>query len=162
MIGCLLLVVAVPAALWIGISGWPPIVIRTASYAELIDSFKRATVRDKNSRNQMSMSAWDFLVQPSGSQAAVRVQGGTARVVRIKYQDESADRALYKYVDYTRPVEIRTNGNTLYVYWVETLIVTKHWILAYDILSRREVARARIDPADLKDIQVRPEQLRAT
>jgi hypothetical protein len=39
--------------------------------------------------------------------------------------------------------------NTIYVYWVETLLRTDHWLLAYDLVDRREIVRRKIDPEDL-------------
>lgn len=47
------------------------------------------------------------------------------------------------------PVEIRAADNVLYVHWVEILIRIDHWLLAYDLASRREIVRRRIDPGDL-------------
>ena len=70
-------------------------------------------------------------------------------VARVKYGDEDDERTLYRYVDYSHPKEVRTKGNTLYVYWTENLFGTEHWILAYDLAERREVARRRIEPGDL-------------
>ena len=70
-------------------------------------------------------------------------------VVRVQYGDENSDRLLYKYVDYSHPKEIKTSGNILYVYWVEMFFYDDHWLLAYDMAKRREIARRLIDPGDL-------------
>ena len=146
----LVLVVAGTGGIWVSISGWPPIIIRTRHYEETIDAFKRATVRDRI-KSSTNNAGWDFLVESEGSNTIAQVRAGTVGVVKIKYQDEDADRILYEYVDYCSPAEIRTSGKTLYVHWVETLIGTSHWILAYDISNRRELTKCRVDPADLKD-----------
>jgi hypothetical protein len=60
---------------------------------------------------------------------------------------------LHKYVDYVSTADMRTAGSVLYVHWVERLLRTDHWLLAYDLANRREIARLKIDPDDLRDPQ---------
>jgi hypothetical protein len=70
-------------------------------------------------------------------------------IATIKYSDEGAKRNLYEYTDYISPVGIRIGENVLYVHWAHTLFNTKHWILAYDLVGRREITRRHIDTGDV-------------
>jgi hypothetical protein len=145
----LILLVAVAGGVWVVISGWPPIVIRDRQYLELIAAFQKAQQRDHLSPGDEN-AGWDFHVQLAEKQTSVQVKAFPhMTVVRIKYSDEGAERALYKYVDYSHPKELRTAGNTLYVTWTETMFGTKYWLLAYDLLGRREITTRRVDPGDV-------------
>lgn len=145
----LILLVAAAGGLWVVISGWPPIVIRDRQYRELIEAFQSAQRRDRLS-NGAENAGWDFQVQLAEKQTSVQVKAPPHMAfVGIKYNDEGAERALYKYVDYSNPKELRTAGNILYVYWTETMFDTKYWLLAYDLRGRREISRRRVDPGDM-------------
>ncbi len=87
---------------------------------------------------------------PNGEASAWVQAPAHMGVVEVKYNDEYENRLLYKYVDYSSPLEIRKRENIVYVYWAETLLQTNHWILAYDLADRREIVRRKIDPSDLK------------
>jgi hypothetical protein len=135
------------AGLW-AIVYWPP-VMRNHYYWELVGDFQRAQSKAKI-QNGDEKAGWDFQIQMPGSKTTAQVQASSsAGIATIKYSDEDAKRNLYEYTDYTGPVGIRIAENVLYVHWAHTLFNTKHWILAYDLVGRREIARRRIDPGDL-------------
>jgi hypothetical protein len=147
----LILIVAAAGGLWVVISGWPPIIIRNRQYRELIAAFQSAQQRDRLSRVDTNAD-WEFQVQLA-KQTSVEVKASLHNSVRIKYNDEGAERELYQYVDYTSPMELRTAGDILYVYWSETMLGTKYWLLAYDLPGRREITRRRIDRGDMAQLQ---------
>ena len=141
------LIAVVAGGLWMVIYG--PVIIRDRQYRDLIADFQRAERRNRI-RPDDKDAGWAFEVQAPEKQTTIRVQAGPhMAVVRVKYQDEGDERALYQYVDYSHPQEIRTAGNVLYVYWTEILLDTKRWLLAYDLVNRREIVRRRLDPHDL-------------
>lgn len=145
----LILIVAIAGGLWVMICGWPPIIIRDHQYRELIADFQRATLKDRD-RPGGSNAGWQFQVELPESRTTVLVQAvAHMGVATVKYADEKDERPLYKYVDYSGPVEVRTHEKILYVHWAEILLRTDHYILAYDLDGRREIARRRIDPSDL-------------
>ncbi len=148
----LILVVAAAGGLWVLISGWPPIVIRDRQYRELVAAYHHAQHRDHLSRGDEN-AGWDFQVELAEKQTSVQVKAFPHLNARIKYDDESAERALYKYVDYTNTQELRTAGNILYVSWSETMLGTKHFLLAYDLPGRREIFKRRVDPGDMAQSQ---------
>jgi len=143
----LISVAALAAGLWGTLSGWP--IIRDRHYRELIRDFQQAQRRENKWRADQN-AGWDFDVQLTESRTNVRIRAlPVGGVARVKYDDESNVRDLYKYVDYTNTNEIRTAEHLLYVRWSETLLHTDYWILIYDLAARREIARRRIDPRDL-------------
>lgn len=145
-----ILIALVAGGLWVVIYG-PPI-IRDRQYRELITDFQRAQRRDKV--RPENNAGWDFEVQVTEKQSPIRVQAFShLAVVGVKYEDESDVRALYKYVDYSHPREIRTAGTKLYVYWTEILFDTKDWLMSYDLTNRREIVRRRIDRGDVAQSQ---------
>ena len=145
-----ILIALVAGGLWVVIYG-PPI-IRDRQYRELIADFQRAQRRDKV--RPENNAGWDFEVQVTEKQSPIRVQAFShLAVVGVKYEDESDVRALYKYVDYSHPREIRTAGTMLYVYWTEILFDTKDWLMSYDLTNRREIVRRRIDRGDVAQSQ---------
>ena len=136
------------AGLWWIVYG-PPI-IRNHYYWELVGEFQRAQRKDKTQVGD-EKAGWDFQIQIPGSNTTAQVQAPSGGgIATIRYSDEVDKRNLYEYVDYTSPAGIRTGGNLLYVHWAHTLFNTKHWILAYDLVGRREISRRRIDPDDLE------------
>ena len=146
IISILILIAGVATDLWIEVPAWLPFVIRNRDYRQLIGDFQRAKTSDKKTPG----AGWDFQLQVPGSQTTARVHAAEHNsVVKIKFADEDKERELYSYMDYTHPKEIRTAENILYVRWVEILFRTNYWILAYDMDSRREIMRRRIDMADL-------------
>ncbi len=139
---------AVATALWWIVNG-PP-VIRTHYYWELVGDFQRAQskaeIKDGDEKD-----GWNFQIQIPGSNTTANVQASSnTGIATIKYSDESARRNLYEWTDYCSPAGIRIGENVLYVHWTHTLFNTKHWMLAYDLVGRREIARRRIDPDDLE------------
>ena len=135
------------AVLW-GIFYWPPI-IRNHYYWELVGDFQRAQIKSKIQDGD-DKGGWDFQIQMPGSKTTAQVWAPSfVGITTIKYSDEGAARDLYKYSDYTSPAGIRIGENVLYVHWTHTLFNTKHWILAYDLVGRREIARCRIAPGDV-------------
>lgn len=90
----------------------------------------------------------------ASSGTTVRVQARDFMdVVKVRYGDEHGPHNLYRYVDYSSPVALRTDGDVLYVYWSEALIHVDTWLLAYDLASRREIDRRRVDPRDIGGIK---------
>ena len=143
-----LIVAAGAVGLWGIHYGWSPI-IRNQSYWDLVGDFQRAQIRNEIRRGE-EKAGWDFQVQMPDNGVSVLVNAPShPGVVTVKFGDESDTRGLYEYVDYSSPAEIRTEGNVLYVHWVEILFRAKHWILAYDLAGRREITRRRIDPSDI-------------
>ncbi len=126
--------------LWLAFSG-----CREASYRDLMARFQQASPRNRL-RQGDEEAGWDFHLDLSNGRPRVHVQSvAHLGVVRVRYEDESQARALYRYVDYSHPQEIRTAGNVLYVRWSESLLATTNWLMAYDLASRRELMRCRID-----------------
>ena len=142
--------ISATVTLWAIVFGWRPI-FRTASYRDLIGEFERAV--PEHSRGERSPE-WEFQVLLPGKRVVATVQARALMdVVRVRYSDESAARVLYKYVDYSSPMALRTADNLLHLYWAETLFRTDYWLLASDLASRREVARRRVDVHDMPRIQ---------
>lgn len=142
----LIFISLVAGSLWVAISGWPPIIVRDHKYQALLVGFRQAQ-RSEFKREDKD-ARWDFEIRESAKPTIIRVWT-QAGVVRIKYDDESVVRSLYEHRDYNGVLEIRTTGNVLYVYWYENLLHAKHWLLAYDLNNRQEIARRRINPSDL-------------
>jgi hypothetical protein len=146
----LLLIAVATGVLWVTLWGWP--IIRDREYRQLVAGFQQAQLRDNLRRGDQD-SGWDFQVELPDEETYVRVQAYPhMAVAKVKYGNESDFRSLYAYVDYSNPLQIRTNGEILYVHWEETLVGTKHWLLAYDLAARREIARRRIDADDLTPV----------
>jgi|SRR5215813_11668300 len=148
----ILVVIVVPVAI-VGVSviveNSKHRIIRDGEYRELIGEFQRAILRDRINRDDKN-SGWEFQVQIPETQTTVLVKApASPGVVQIHYGNEIGDRPLYKYVDYSIPIEIKTSGNKLYVYWGEAFIYNDSWLLAYDLANRREITRRLIDPGDL-------------
>ena len=153
IVAIVVLTAVIGGGLWVAHSGWPPFIIRDRHYRELIGNFQRAMHRDKI-RPGDENAGWEFQVQVAEMQTTAWIRAvAHMGVARIKYGDEEDERKLYKYVDYSHPSEIRIAENILYVHWTESMIVTGDWILAYDLTGRREIARRRIDPSDLRQSQ---------
>ena len=138
---------AVAASLWWIVYG-PPI-IRTHYYWELVGDFQRAQSKAETPDGD-EKAGWDFQIPIPGSKTTANVQASShAGIATIKYSDEGARRNLYEWADYSSPAGIRIGENVLYVHWTHTFFNTKHWMLAYDLVGRREITRRRIDPDDL-------------
>lgn len=139
-------VVAVAIEIAGEIYGWP--IIRTDRYRALVDKYAHAApLTAIPGENQHS--EWNFEHALSNG-TTVRIQAnGFMDVVRVHYRDESHAHDLYRYVDYSSPIALRTDGDILYVYWGEALIHSDNWLLAYDLASRHEVDRRRVDPGDI-------------
>src|ERR1044072_7101608 len=108
----LILLVAAAGGLLVLISGWPPIVIRNRQYRELIVAFQSAQERDRLSGGDNA--GWVFQVQLADRQTSVQGNAFPQNSVKIKYDDEAAERELYRHVDYSSPIELRTGGDILY------------------------------------------------
>lgn len=119
-------------------------VSRNAAYKTLLAQYASAPRRD------MAAEGWDFEVpvQKAGVVARVAARPGMD-AIRISYSDESAPRKLYDYVDYSSVVDVRVDGTTLYVYWVESLLSSKHQLIAFDLQARRVISRRQVDPTDI-------------
>ena len=150
IIVALVLLGVIAGVIWIVISGWPPIIIRDRQYRELIADFQHAPPINRI-RPGDSNAGWEFqvVVPESRTTAQVKAVAHMGNAV-VKYGDESDERALYKYVDYSSPIEVRATDRVVYVHWAETLLRTDHYILAYDVARRCEIARRRIDPNDMR------------
>jgi hypothetical protein len=147
VIALLAVFTAAAAVMW-AIVYWPP-VIRNHYYWELIGEFQRAQSKAQI-QDDAKKGGWDFQIQIPGSNTTAQVLAPSfVGITTIKYSDEGATRDLYKYSEYTSPWEIRIAGNVLYVCWVNPLFGPKNWILAYDLVGRREITRRRIDPGDV-------------
>jgi hypothetical protein len=143
-----LIAAAVATGLWWIVYG-PPI-IRTHYYWELIGDFQRAQIKAEIKEGD-EKAGWDFQLQIPGSNTTAQVQASSSMgIATVKYSDEGATRNIYEYADYSSPAGIRIGGNVLYVHWTHTLFNMKHWMLAYDLVGRREITRRRIDPDDLE------------
>ncbi|HEU0173977.1 MAG TPA: hypothetical protein VFV58_06915 [Blastocatellia bacterium] len=148
LIGLFILIDAAVAAGFWAIYYWPP-VIRNHYYRELVVDFQRAQIKARIQDGD-EKGGWDFQIQMPGSKTTAQVKASSNMgIATIRYSDEGATRKLYVYADYSSPAGIRIGENLLYVYWTHTLFNTKHWILAYDLVGRREITRCRIDPNDL-------------
>lgn len=150
-IASLLLIASATGVLWVTFWGWP--ITRDREYRQLIAGFQHAQLRDNVRRGDQN-AGWDFQVELPEEQSYVRVQAyPRMAVAKVKYGNEGDFRSLYTYVDYSNPLQIRTSGEILYVHWEETLLGTTHWLLAYDLAGRGEIARRRIDAADLAQLR---------
>jgi hypothetical protein len=147
----LTVIVAVTAGLiWVVVCGWPPIIIRDRAYYKLLADFKQAQGRDKLRRDGEYVG-WGFQVHWPENPTGVQVESAShAGVVSVKYSDEAQARPLYKYVDYTNTLEIKTSANILYVHWGEIMFGSRDWLMAYDLAARREILSRKIDSEDLR------------
>jgi hypothetical protein len=149
IISVIIIGAATAGGLWIAISGWPPIIIRDSLHKDLIEGFHRADQVYKTGNGSKTAGS-ELQIQVPGKQTTALVQvPRSIGVVAIKYDDEDSSRDLYRSAEYTIPVEIRTNGNVLYVHWAEPLFGQNHWVLAYDMAARGEIGKRRVDPNDL-------------
>jgi hypothetical protein len=145
-----ILLIAVAGVVWVAVSGWLPIIIRNSEYRELLSNFKQAQPREKKVGDRNVL--WDFQIDVPEKQISVGVWAPAyPGVVRIKYKEEEQC-ALYESVDYSHPKEIKVAENILYVYWSDGVFRPDHWLLAYDLAGRREIARRKIDPGDLMQV----------
>jgi hypothetical protein len=136
------------ASLLVWVFGWPLIIIRDNQYRKLIEDYHQASRIDK--KGVAARFGNDFQIKTPGSHGAALIQvPASIGVVSIKYDDENSSRSLYRYAEYSSPIEIKTNGTTVYIYWVEPLFGDNYWILAYDLANRREIIRRKVDPEDL-------------
>jgi hypothetical protein len=134
--------------------GWPP-VIRNGAYRSFISDFGRATRQAPTPRPGEQRSEWNFDVQlPNGVVANVTCRD-FMDVAKVKYSDERERRRIYKYVDYSNPMSLRTNGTTLYVYWGETLFHTDYWLLAFDLATRKEARRRKVAWRDMPPMEMK-------
>jgi hypothetical protein len=124
------------------------LIVRDSSYRALLQDFSRASpVAPRPMGNDST--GWDFDVSlPGGVRVSVRARSHMD-AVRVKYSDEPEERELYRYIDYSNPVSLRTKGRVLYVYWTETLLGTSHWVIAYDLFERRQLSRKRLVQGDI-------------
>ena len=137
-------VAALSWVVWDLAFGWPP-TFRTAGYFRFLEDFKNASVIDG------AQQGWSFQ-GPAGAGVVMSISAPEHMgVVTVKYSDEGKPRELYEYHDYSSPVGLKRSGNILYIHWVETLFRTDHWILAYDLLGRKEIGRRRVAPKDIVD-----------
>ena len=144
---CVIFNAAVAGIVWVAIFG-PSIIIRDKEYRQLISNFQQAQPREKKSDDRNVL--WDFQIHLPEKQTTIRVWAPAyPGVVWLKDKNGEPDRPLYEYVDYSHPVEIRTAENILYVYWAESLLRTDNWLIAYDLVNRREIIRRKIDHDDL-------------
>jgi len=126
------------------------LIVRDSSYRALVRDFHQAFPFAQRVVEGGS-AGWDFEVPLPGTDVRARVRARShMAVVTVKYSDESQDREMYQYQDYSNPVSLRTRGPILYVHWAETLFGTDHWVLAYDLAARRELSRERIVPGDIR------------
>ena len=145
-----LVAAAMGSAAWSVAFGWPPI-FKTREYSRLLGDFKSATPIPKTAGADREAAKW-VVVIPVGGDVVAHVSGRDFMdVVSVHYSDESKPRQLYEYRDYGNPQEVRRSGNTLYVYWTVTLYRTDHFVLAYDLQTRRQLALRRVDPLDVPE-----------
>ena len=141
-------IVVVALAIEVGglIYGWP--ILRTAQYRVAADEYAHATpVAAIPMDNHTNHTEWKFDHSLS-SGTTVHIQARDFMdVVKVNYGDGPHD--LYRYVDYSSPIALKVAGDVLYVYWGEALIHSDRWLLAYDLASRREIYRRRVDPRDI-------------
>lgn len=124
-------------------------VSRNAAYFELLGQFGNAQRRSPVARGE-NMPEWRFEVPLAGSGVVARVFGCKGMdVIRVHYSDEREPRTLYEYVDYSNPIDVRVTTSILYIYWSETLLSSKSYVLAYDLQGRRVLAKRRVDPKDV-------------
>lgn len=132
---------------YIAFNQWRP-VVRDSAYRALLRDFNRASPVPQRTIDSDS-TGWEFVVSlSSGVRASVRAQSHMD-AVRVKYSDETEEREVYRYRDYSNPVSLRTKGHVLYVYWAETLFGTTHWVVGYDLVERRQLARRRVVQGDI-------------
>jgi hypothetical protein len=124
-------------------------IMRTAGYYDLIRQYRGAVPVKPTESVGGKQCKWNFdLASSSGPKVRVEARD-FMDIVRVQYVDEVTVRQLYDYEDYSSPIAIRTAGNTLFVHWGEALFHTDYWLLAYDTVNRREIARRRVDRNDL-------------
>src|SRR5688500_1850150 len=124
-------------------------VSRNAAYLELLGQFGNAQRRSSTTPH-VSTSEWRFDVPLAGSGVVARVFGRQGMdVIRVHYSDEPKPRTLYNYVDYSNPIDVRVARSVLFVYWTETLVSSKSYVLAYDLEGRKVLAKRRVNPKDV-------------
>jgi hypothetical protein len=144
----LAVVVGVLPTGYVAFNQWRP-VVRDSTYRALLRDFNQASpVRQRPIDSDST--GWDFDVSlPSGVRVSVRARSHMD-AVRVKYSDETEEREVYRYRDYSNPVSLRTKAHVLYVYWGETLFGTTHWVVGYDLVDRRQLARKRVVEGDIR------------
>jgi hypothetical protein len=130
--------------------GWP--VVRNAGYKAMVAEFSRAFPREPMRRGSNEPPVWDFDLSLTGGVIVKVTARGFMDTPTLKYSDERKARVLYRYVDYSSPIAVRTSGTMLYVYWGETLFHTDYRLLAFDLARRREVSRRKVDGRDMPPI----------
>jgi hypothetical protein len=144
----ILVAVAVLAAVWVVAFVRLPI-FETDAYRSFVRDFDRAAIREGH-LDSSQITEWEFQVPlPAGAVVATVRARGFMDVVRVQYSDEPDERQIYRYRDYSSPLQIRTAGNLLYVYWAVTLFRVDYSLLIYDLANRREVARRRVKYEDM-------------
>jgi hypothetical protein len=144
-----LLMIALAITVSMEFFGWPLIIVRNQEYRDLIHNFQRAQRKERVKEADDSVH-WQVQAQVPESRTSVQIKGTDVYgVARIRFQGEQEEHQLYEYVDYSYVGEVRVAQNTLFVYWYETLFHTDHWLMAYDLVARREIVRRKIDPEDL-------------
>ena len=124
-------------------------VSRNAAYFELLGQFGNAERRSSLAAG-VSTPEWGFEVPLERSGVVARVFGRKGMdVIRVHYSDEPKPRTLYDYVDYSNPIDVRVARSVLFIYWTETLVSSKSYVLAYDLEGRKVLAKHRVNPNDV-------------
>jgi hypothetical protein len=89
------------------------LIVRDSSYRALVRDFHQAFPVAQRVVEGGS-AGWDFEVPLPGTDVRARVRARShMAVVTVKYSDESQDREMYQYQDYSNPVSLRTRGPIL-------------------------------------------------
>jgi hypothetical protein len=127
-------------------------VLKTSAYLAMIQQYAQARPIAPTGTPDEELKWKVEVLLPGGGRARLQTSGHMD-VVRLHFPGDTQPRPLYDYEDYSNPIAVRLAGDSLFVYWAETLLHTDHWLLVYDLRNRREVDRRRVDPEDMPSEQ---------
>jgi hypothetical protein len=143
--GLCVLIVKRPLAL----CGWQ-IVWRDAGYWQLLNGFRAAQPIPEQQETSDHPKWQESIRLVDGRTTAVVSARSGMDVLAIKYSDEPNTRPLYKYLDYSAPLDVRLADGILYVHWTDGVISSTEWVLSFDLERRQEVSRRLVVPDDLR------------
>jgi hypothetical protein len=126
-------------------------IVRDATYLRATAEFTHAKPREVPVGPGACLDWRVDVTLPDGTAAtivATRFYGSAT----VKYSDESGERRLYTYRDFSVTRDLRIDGTTLYVSWVHSLFRTRYFLLVYDLRARKPILKRRVDPDDLQTL----------
>lgn len=144
------LVVAAVVGLWVAYS---TVIWRDEEYRRITDGFKTAaliTKRDDPDVISGSSNGWnESLLLSGGVRVTIRARAffGAATA---QYSDEVSSRNLLPPRDYTTVIDVRREGDVLYVLRGITLVGTERRLTVFDLARREVIADRRVGSDDVR------------